>query len=150
MFGDGALTFREFAMGEPLPLATIHDAILDFLRDRDDVALFGAQAVNALPRIEWIQKIQVIGPPDLIADKIRVSMFRGRGPKRYSDMADLLRLLSAFPDLKTRDGPVRERLIAASASDEVLASWDELVAQTIEPEDDADEFDYQSIRHDEY
>ncbi len=47
MFGDGALTFREFAMREPLPLATIHDAVLEFLRGRDDAVLFGAQAVNA-------------------------------------------------------------------------------------------------------
>ncbi len=47
MFGDGSLTFREFAMREPLPLATIHDAVLEFLRDRDDAVLFGAQAVNA-------------------------------------------------------------------------------------------------------
>jgi hypothetical protein len=47
MLGDGALTFREFAMREPLPLATIHDAVLDFLRGRDDAVLFGAQAVNA-------------------------------------------------------------------------------------------------------
>lgn len=34
-------------MKEPLPLATIHDAVLDFLRGRDDVVLFGAHAVNA-------------------------------------------------------------------------------------------------------
>jgi hypothetical protein len=47
MFGDGSLTFREFAMGEPLPLATIQDAVLEFLRGRKDAALFGAQAVNA-------------------------------------------------------------------------------------------------------
>ena len=47
MFGDGALTFREFAMKESLPLATIHDAVLEFLRDRDDAVLYGAQAVNA-------------------------------------------------------------------------------------------------------
>lgn len=47
MFGDGPLTFREFAMGEPLPLATIHDAVLEFLRGREDAVLFGAQAVNA-------------------------------------------------------------------------------------------------------
>jgi hypothetical protein len=47
MFGDGALTLREFAMKEPLPLATIHDAVLEFLRHRDDAVLFGAQAVNA-------------------------------------------------------------------------------------------------------
>src|SRR5205823_2459747 len=47
MFGDGSLTFREFATGEPLPLATIHDAILEFLQDRQDAVLFGAYAVNA-------------------------------------------------------------------------------------------------------
>src|SRR5437773_1981141 len=47
MFGDGSLTFREFAMREPLPLATIHDAVLEFLRGRDDAVLYGAQAVNA-------------------------------------------------------------------------------------------------------
>lgn len=34
-------------MKEQLPLATIHDAVLEFLRGRDDAALFGAQAVNA-------------------------------------------------------------------------------------------------------
>jgi hypothetical protein len=47
MFGDGGLTLREFAMRESLPLATIHEAVLEFLRHRDDAALFGAQAVNA-------------------------------------------------------------------------------------------------------
>src|SRR5260370_30428953 len=46
MFGDGSLTFQEFAMREPLPLATIHDAVLEFLRDRKDAVLYGAQAVN--------------------------------------------------------------------------------------------------------
>jgi hypothetical protein len=47
MFGDGPLTLREFAMKEPLPLARIHDAVLEFLRHRQDAVLFGAQAVNA-------------------------------------------------------------------------------------------------------
>lgn len=47
MLGDGALAFKEFVMREPLPLATIHDAVLEFLRDRDDAVVFGAQAVNA-------------------------------------------------------------------------------------------------------
>ncbi|MBW3540952.1 MAG: nucleotidyl transferase AbiEii/AbiGii toxin family protein [Planctomycetes bacterium] len=47
MFGDGALAFREFAMGEPIPLAGIHDAVLEYLRGRDDAVLHGAQAVNA-------------------------------------------------------------------------------------------------------
>jgi len=47
MRGAGVLTFQEYAMREPLPLATIHEALLDFLRGRKDVVLFGAQAVNA-------------------------------------------------------------------------------------------------------
>jgi hypothetical protein len=47
MFGDGSLTFRKFATREPLPLATIHDAVLEFLRGRTDVVLSGAHAVNA-------------------------------------------------------------------------------------------------------
>ena len=47
MFGDGSLTFREFIMREPHPLAVIQDAILEFLRGRDDAVLYGAQAVNA-------------------------------------------------------------------------------------------------------
>ena len=34
--------------GFTLPLATIHDAVLEFLRGRDDAVLYGAQAVNEL------------------------------------------------------------------------------------------------------
>ena len=47
MFGDGSLSFHEFATREPHPLARIHDAVLDFLRGRTDAVLYGAQAVNA-------------------------------------------------------------------------------------------------------
>lgn len=46
-FVPDMLTFQEFAMQEALPLATIQQAVLAFLRDRDDVAVFDAQAVNA-------------------------------------------------------------------------------------------------------
>lgn len=34
-------------MREPLPLSTIHEAVLEFLRGRHDVVVFGATAVNA-------------------------------------------------------------------------------------------------------
>ena len=34
-------------MREPLPLATVHEAVLEFVRRRDDVVVFGATAVNA-------------------------------------------------------------------------------------------------------
>lgn len=211
MFGDGALSFREFAMREPLPLATIHDAVLEFLRDRDDAALFGAQAVNAyvdeprmtqdvdilspraealaeeirrflnerfqiavrvrevrggigyrvdqvrkpqnrhlvdvrpveaFPPTELVERILVISPAELIAEKLVSSLSRGKKPKGLIDAADLRRLLLAFPGLKVSDGSVRERLLAAGVSEEVLAAWDDLVRQEIEAEDDADEFDY--------
>src|SRR6266403_2853849 len=47
MLNAGTLSFKEFAMREQLPLATIHDVVLEFLRGRDDAVVFGAQAVNA-------------------------------------------------------------------------------------------------------
>jgi hypothetical protein len=63
MFGDGSLTFREFCMREPLPLATVHDALLEFLRGRDDAILCGAHAVNAYsndPRMS--QDVDILSP----------------------------------------------------------------------------------------
>lgn len=63
MLNAGVLTFKEFAMREPLPLATVHDAVLEFLRGRDDVVLFGATAVNAYvdePRMT--QDIDLMSP----------------------------------------------------------------------------------------
>lgn len=50
-------------MHEPLPLATIHDAVLEFLRGRDDAVVFGATAVNAYvdePRMT--QDIDIMSP----------------------------------------------------------------------------------------
>jgi hypothetical protein len=47
MLNAGVLTFQEFAMRERLPLATVHEAVLEFVRGRDDVVVFGATAVNA-------------------------------------------------------------------------------------------------------
>jgi hypothetical protein len=47
MLNAGVLTFHEYVMREPLPLAMIHEALLDFLRGRKDTVLFGATAVNA-------------------------------------------------------------------------------------------------------
>jgi hypothetical protein len=74
MFGDGPLTFREAMMREPLPLATIHDAILfEFLADRDDAVLYGAQAVNAYveePRMT--QDVDIASPrAEELAEELR-------------------------------------------------------------------------------
>lgn len=76
MFGDGALTFREFAMREPFPLATIHDAVLEFLRGRDDAVLFGAQAVNAyVDEARMTQDVDILSPRAAeLAEEIRAML----------------------------------------------------------------------------
>lgn len=209
MFGDGSLTFQEFVMREPLPLATIHDAILDFLRDRDDAVLYGAQAVNAyvkesrmtqdvdiastrgedfaedvraflnkkfhiavrvrnvreglgfriyqvqkpenrhlvdirpvdeLPPAKRVNKVLVVTPEELIAGKVMAWVRRQGKPKAGTDWRDLAMLLLTFPELKTVDGPVMDRLIASGAGKAVVAAWKKLVAQEISPEDEEDEF----------
>lgn len=47
MLIDAGLTFREITMNDPLPKGTIQQAVVDFLKGRDDAAIFGAMAVNA-------------------------------------------------------------------------------------------------------
>jgi Nucleotidyl transferase AbiEii toxin, Type IV TA system len=63
MMNAGVLTFNEFAMREPLPLATVQEAVLEFLRGRDDVVVFGAAAVNAyVPEPRMTQDIDLMSP----------------------------------------------------------------------------------------
>ena len=205
MFGDGALTFREFAMREPFPLATIHDAVLEFLRGRDDAVLYGAQAVNAyvdearmtqdvdilspraaelaqeireflndrfqiairvrkvregigyrvyqlqkpknrhlvdvrsvpsLPPSQRVDEVLVLTPPELIAAKVLSTVSRPKTAKGLMDAADLRRLLLTFPELKTEEGPVAERIRAGEATESAMTAWQDLVSQEILPEDE--------------
>ncbi len=62
MLNAGVFTFREFAMAEQLPLATLQAAILEFLQNREDVVLFGAQAVNA-----WVDEPRMTQDIDLLS-----------------------------------------------------------------------------------
>jgi hypothetical protein len=209
MFGDGALTFREFAMGERHPLAVIHDAVLEFLRGRTDAVLYGAQAVNAyvtesrmtqdvdvastraaelakeiraflhkrfriavrvrevkggigyriyqvkkpenrhlvdvrpvdaLPPAKRVKKVLVVTPAELIANKTMAYTHRRGKPKAGTDWRDLAMLLLKFPELKTEEGPVAERLRAAGVGEDVMAVWKELVAENIEPEGEDEKF----------
>jgi len=58
-------------MSEPLPLATIHEAVLDFLRGRDDVVVFGATAVNAYvaePRMTQDIDLMSTRPAELVRE----------------------------------------------------------------------------------
>lgn len=209
MFGDGSLTFREFAMREPHPLAAIHDAVLEFLRGRNDCVVYGAQAVNAyvdeprmtqdvdiaatsakefakelcaylnkkfhiavrtrdvreglgyriyqvqkpknrhlvdirpveeLPPANRVKKVLVVTPPELIANKVVSMSHRKHKPKGLIDQADLFRLLLKFPEFKSVEGPVAERLRAAGADAKILADWKGIAEQEILPEDEDDEF----------
>ena len=42
-------------------------------------------------------------------------------------------LLLTFPELKSSAGPVRQRLEVAGAGAEVMAAWEDLIAQEIKP-----------------
>jgi hypothetical protein len=209
MINAGILTFHEFAMREQLPLATIQAAVLEFLRHREDVVIFGAQAVNAwvseprmtqdidlvstcadslaedirsylsdrfhiavrvrevktglgyrvfqiqkvgnrhlvdvrmvtvLPIAEKIEDILVMAPAELVAWKV-MAYYRRRGkPKAGTDWRDIAMLLLKFPELKVAAGQVRDRLIVAQASAEMLQVWEELVVQEIEAIDEDEDF----------
>lgn len=197
-------------MREQLPLATIHQAVLDFLRGRDDAVVFGAQAVNAyvseprmsqdvdlvsthaselaeelrenlserfhiairvrvigagkgyrlfqiqkpnnrhlvdvrpvetLPHAERIEDVLVISPPELIAHKVIAYHARRGQPKSGTDWRDLAMLLLTFPELKQENGAVSEALKSRGASEEVVKTWGELVAQEISESEDESEFE---------
>ncbi len=73
MFVADTINFREIVMKEPLPLTTIQTAVIDFLRGRDDVVLFGAQAVNVYvsePRATQDVDLMSTRAPDL-AEELR-------------------------------------------------------------------------------
>lgn len=192
-------------MREPLPLATIHDAVLEFLRGRTDAALYGAQAVNAyvdeprmtqdvdllspraaelaeeirallnvqftiavrvrevkegtgyriyqlrepknrhlvdvrrvvsLPATQSIDDVLVLTPVELICSKLISMVGRPQTAKGLIDEADLRRLLLTFPELKTEEGTVRERLVELGASHEVFQAWHKAAEQEILPEED--------------
>jgi hypothetical protein len=73
MIGEGVLTLREFVMREPLPLAKIQDAVLEFLKGRDDAVIFGAQAVNAyVDEYRMSQDVDVLSNrAPLLAEELR-------------------------------------------------------------------------------
>jgi len=76
MFNAGSLTFQEFMMNESLPLATIQEAVLEFLRGRKDAVVFGAQAVNAyVPEPRMSQDIDLLSTrAGELAEELRVHL----------------------------------------------------------------------------
>lgn len=63
-------------MHESLPLATIQEAVLEFLRGRDDAVVCGAQAVNAyVPEPRMSQDIDLLSPRAAeVAEELRAHL----------------------------------------------------------------------------
>jgi hypothetical protein len=120
------LTAAEYHMGEPLPIYRLQEAIFEFCRDRMDVVVFGAQAVNLYvgqPRMT--QDVDLLcAAPDVVAAALasrlgeqlhiavrvrelrpgkayRVFQIRSEGNRHLADLR-----LAEFPltDLVERDG----------------------------------------------
>ena len=98
--------------------------------------------VDRLPPVRRIERVLVVAPAELIAGKLAVAAARAGRPRSHSDYRDIFALLLTFPEPKAETGPVLDRLIANGASDDVLAAWNGWVVREIEPEGDADEFDW--------
>ena len=202
---DGSIVFSELLMNEELPLATLQAAILRFLADRTDAALFGAQGVNAyvgiarmsedvdvlstraealaeeirehlartfhiavrtrevaaatgfrvyqlrapknrhlvdlrqtaaLPAHRLFDRVQVVAPEVLLAQKVVSMIARAGRPKAATDLADAQRLLLACPGIRGVDGPVAVALQALEASPAALARWRELAAAPLLDDED--------------
>jgi hypothetical protein len=84
----------------------------------------------------------VLTPANVIAGKVNAYHRRKGKPKAGTDWRDIAHLLLKFPELKTEEGPVQERLEAEGVQPEVLAIWRQLVAEEILAEEEDDEFLY--------
>ena len=102
--------------------------------------LVDLRSIKALPATERIDGVLVLTPVNVIAGKVNAYHCRKGKPKAGTDWRDLAHLLLKFPELKTEEGPVKERLEAEGARQEVLAIWRQLVAEEILPEEEDDEF----------
>lgn len=113
---------------------------VDQIRRPKDRHLIDVRSVESLPPSLLVHDVLVLTPPELICRKVISMVDRTRGTKGFLDKADLFRLLLTFPELKTTQGSVAERLRAAHSSPRVMAAWEDLVAQEILPDDDESKF----------
>lgn len=98
--------------------------------------LVDVRQVAHLPAHELINGVRVVAPAELVAMKAAAMAGRQHRPKGSSDLIDLQRLLLAFPDLKTDEGPVAQCLRAQGASAAAVAAWRKIVREPIEPDED--------------
>jgi len=73
MLIDTGLTFHEIVMNEPLPKGVIQQAVIEFLKGREDAAVFGAMAVNAyIEERRMTEDVDIIAPrAEELAEELR-------------------------------------------------------------------------------
>ncbi len=109
---DAPITIREVMTHEEVPLADVFREVGRFLIGREDVVLFGAQAVNVYAETERMtQDVDLMSTrAEAVAEELR-------------------RLLLALPELKRDEGEVTERLRAMGAPEATLDLWREVVRE---------------------
>ncbi len=102
--------------------------------------LVDLRPVEVMPPTELVGGVLVSSPAEVIASKVVACCGRKGKPKSFTDRRDLAVLLLTFPELKSVEGPVQNRLAAKGGAPEVFALWRELVAEEILAEQEDDEF----------
>jgi hypothetical protein len=106
------------------------------VRKPENRHLVDVRSVESLPPHEVVEDVLVTPPADLVCQKVVSLVSRSGTAKRLTDLADISRLLLTFPELKTIEGPVADRLRAAGATGPVLDAWRDIASQEILAEDD--------------
>jgi hypothetical protein len=106
------------------------------LRKPKNRHLVDVRSVATLPPHQVVENVLVVPPSDLICQKVVSMVSRTGTAKSLVDRADIHRLLLTFPELKTLEGPVAERLRDSGAPEPALEAWREIAVQEIVPEDD--------------
>ena len=98
--------------------------------------LVDVRPIDAMPPTQRVADILVLTPFELVATKVIAYCRRQGTPKSFTDRGDIALLLLKFPELKTENGAVRDRLIAHGSDESIVSVWKTLVAEEIRPEAD--------------
>ena len=104
--------------------------------------LVDVRPVEAFPPTRNVGGLAVVAPAELIANKVVSAKSRAHKAKGRIDGGDLVRLLLTFPELRTAEGEVRDRLLANGAPPEALDAWSEWIATALEPDGEDDDMDW--------
>lgn len=98
--------------------------------------LVDVRMVLEFPKTKIVEEIAVLSPAELIASKIVSYQSRKGQPKAGTDWRDLAFLLLKFSELKTEKGEVLEILKSRKVNDKILESWQEVVNQDLQIENE--------------